>query len=740
MDNLSKNINKCRICKSIKLSNVISLGEQYITSRFPLYGDWDFPKVEVDLCLCGECNLLQMVQTTLSKELYENEYGYRSGINNTMKNHLKDYNKEIQSIVVELTHEDIILDIGSNDSTMLNFYPKENKNLVGIDPTGLQFKKYYNRAFLIPDYFTKDNFNKNYGKNIKKCKIVSSISMFYDLPDPVQFAKDVYEILDEDGIWTCEQSYLLSMLKRNSIDTICHEHLEYYSLKQIKFIADRTDFKIINVMFNDCNGGSFRVYLSKKNSFEYTECFDLINKILKEEEDFGLNKKETYENFLLRCDNEVNKLNNLLDTINSNGMNTYIYGASTKGNCLLQYANIDESIIKYAVERNLDKVGKMTNTGIEIINEETMRKDPPNYLLILPYHFKEEIIVRESEFLKNGGQLIFPLPVLDVVSYSKKVLITGCDGHISYYVKELFKLDKEKYSLYGIGHLNEKYEKNVLKYYFDMSEYKMLYFVLDILKPDIVIHLASISNSSEAFNNPIKTLEINGMSCVNLCYIIYETKMKTILFNASSSEMYKGHEVYNIEDNDTHKYHLHPYSIAKIMAHNMIDFYRENYNLPFSNGILFTTESKYKKKSFLLNKVSEHIKIWKKTKDVLKLGSLGSYRNIIHASDVASAIEKIVNCNKPDNYLICNENSYKVFELVEYLYSLENIYLYEKIIDDKLFYYDKTTNMCVIEISNEKIGYDVVDTNISGKPDKLKSIGWKPVININKILKEIFYG
>ena len=740
MNNLSNNINICRICKSIKLTNVISLGEQYITSRFPLYGDWDIPKIEIDLCLCEECNLLQLVKTTPSKELYEYEYGYRSGISNTMKNHLKDYNKEIQSIVVELTHEDIILDIGSNDSTMLNFYPKENKNLIGIDPTGSQFKEYYNRAVLIPDYFTKDNFNKNYGKNIKKCKIVSSISMFYDLPDPVQFAKDIYEILDEDGIWTCEQSYLLTMLKRNSIDTICHEHLEYYSLKQIKLIADLTDFKIINVMFNDCNGGSFRIYFAKKNSLEYTECVDLINKILKEEEDYEINKKETYENFMLRCDYEVNKLNNLLNTINDNGMNTYIYGASTKGNCLLQYANINETIIKYAVERNLNKVGKMTNTGIEIISEETMRKEPPNFLLVLPYHFKEEIIVRESEFLKNGGQLIFPLPILDVVSYSKKILITGCDGHISHYVKELFKLDKEKYSLYGIGNLNEKYEKNVLKYYFDMSEYEVLNFVLDILKPDVIIHLAGISNSSDAFNNPIKTLKVNGMSCVNLCDIIHKKKMKTILFNASSSEMYKGHEVYDIKDNDTHKHHLHPYSIAKIMGHNMVDFYRENYNLPFSNGIIFTTESKHKKKSFLLNKVSEHIKIWKKTKDVLKLGNLGSYRNIIHASDVASAIEKIVNGDKPDNYLICNENSYKVFELVEYLYSLENIYLYEKIIDDKVFYYDKITNICVIEIINENVGYDVVETNINGKPNKLQSIGWKSVVNINTILKEIFYG
>lgn len=735
MTNLVSEIDKCRLCNSKDFEKVISLGQQYITSRFPSYGNFNFPKIPVDLCLCHTCGLLQMFQTTLSEELYGHEYGYRSGISNTMRKHLLEYNKEILSTVVELTEDDMILDIGSNDSTMLNFYPEKYKNIVGIDPTGFQFKEYYTRAKLIANYFTKENYINEFGI-AKKCKIVSSISMFYDLPDPVAFAEDIYEILHDDGIWTCEQSYLMSMLKRNSIDTICHEHLEYYALKQIKIIADLVGFKIINVLFNDCNGGSFRIYFSKKKSNKYKECVETTNKILKEETEYGLYNVITYKRFIESCDCQVKKLKDFLHNVNENGKNTYIYGASTKGNCLLQYGNIGENYIKYAVERNLQKVGKMTNTGIEIIDEETMRKEPPDFLLVLPYHFKEEIINREHEFLKNGGQLIFPLPELEIVGYSKKVLITGCEGHIAKYVKELLH---NEYCLYGIGHKNKCYEKEskILKYYFDICDYAKLENVLDTIRPDIVIHLASISNSSVCFENPIKTIETNGLVTAKLCDIIYRNKMDTILFNASSSEMYKGHNIYFIEEDDTNKYHLHPYSISKIMGHNMIDFYRNNYGLKYYNGVFFTIESKYKQNTFLLNKVSLHASKWKETKEILSLGSLGSYRNILHAYDASKAIEKIIKSNKPGNYLICNENNHKVFDLVESIYKLCDIHLFKKNKDGVVFYYDKKTNLPVINIVNENKGYDTCDTDIDGRPIKLKALGWKPIVKINDILCEI---
>jgi GDP-mannose 4,6-dehydratase len=313
-------------------------------------------------------------------------------------------------------------------------------------------------------------------------------------------------------------------------------------------------------------------------------------------------------------------------------------------------------------------------------------------------------------------------------------LITGCDGHISKYVKELFGL---KYDLYGIAHLNKKYEKGILKYYFDISDKSKLEFFLDTIKPDIIIHLAGISNSADAYQNPIKTLEINGLVTAYLCDIIHKKQMKTILFNSSSSEMYKGHNIYKVDENDTHKYHLHPYSIAKIMGHNMVDFYRETYDLPFSNGIFFTIESKDKNNSFLLNKVSCHAKKWNKTKEVLVLGNLSSYRNILHAYDAANAIEKIIKSNKFGNYLICNTETHKVIDLVKYIYSLCEIELYENIIDDKTYYYENKTHLPVIELTSEQKGYDTTITNIDGSPTKLLEMGWTPTIYIHDILCEI---
>jgi len=431
-------------------------------------------------------------------------------------------------------------------------------------------------------------------------------------------------------------------------------------------IADLANLKIIDIKFNECNGGSFRIYFAKRSSDKYVESTELINSILENETRNKLRSKDTYIKFMEKCDSEIAKLKRFIDLVNKNGQSVYIYGASTKGNCLLQYANITESDIKYAVERNLNKVGKMTSTGIPIISEEEMRQSPPDFLLVLPWHFRDEIIKRESTFLNNGGQFIFPLPNFEIYSSKKRLLITGCDGFISSYIKgsELFK-----YNLYGIGRSNYKYENGILKSYFDMNNTEHLENFLSIVKPDIIIHLASLSSSSYAFYNPIETLYTNGMLVAHLCDIIHRNNWNTILFNAVSSDMYKGHERYMVSEDDTHKYHDHPYSIAKIMGSSIVDFYRKTYNYNFSNGIIFTTESKDKGDNFLLKKISNHIKDWKSgNRDPLEIGNLDSYRNIIHVSDVVSAIHTIINQNRGDTYLICNDNGNQMRDYVEKMY------------------------------------------------------------------------
>jgi len=724
------NINSCRICGSTELKVVISLGEQYITSRFPTYGDFTTPKTPIDLCVCKKCRLLQLLQTTFSSELYEYEYGYRSGISNTMREHLKQYQCEILSIV-NLDEGDTIVDIGSNDSTMLQYYSSKLKR-IGVDPTGKQFKEYYGAVELIPNYFTYENFTEVYGDT--KCKLVSSISMFYDLPDPVQFAKDISSILVENGIWTCEQSYMPTMIKTNSIDTICHEHLEYYSLHQVKEIADRANLKIIDVKFNDCNGGSFRVYFAKKESSLYNENVELINKILNDEIEYGLLDDDIFVKFMSNCDIEVKRLRDFVDTVNKNGKKMYIYGASTKGNCLLQYAKIGENDMKYAVERNVKKIGKMTNTGIEIIGEETMRENPPDYLLVLPWHFREEILVREKDFLNAGGQFVFPFPHFEIVGSKPKLLITGCDGMIAHYVKYRFA----DYNLYGIGRSSEtkpkpNYDVNITKFHFDMNDTTLLEHTLSIIKPDAIVHLASISSSHYAFENPVETLCNNGLLTAKLCDIIHKKGWKTKLFNASSSEIYKGHVDYQIKENDFNMFHLHPYSIAKTMSHNIVEFYRITYGLPFSNGVIFTTESPLKKPVFLLNKIAKHIKEWKSgNKTVLQLGNLDSYRNILHASDVANAIHVIFSQENGDTYLICNNESHKVYDLVVKLYSSSGV----EVTRAENGLKETGSGLQILAIENKQLGFDSIPTNIRGDATKLKELGWIPLLSVENILED----
>lgn len=389
----------CRICKTSNTEEVIDLGHQVITSRFPIYRDFSTPTTHICLIQCRECGLVQLRDLVDSHELYEHMYGYRSGLNPMMRKHLEDYNHELQS-KVSLRPGDAVLDIGSNDATFLRAYP-DTLTRVGCDPTGIQFAEFYDGLTLIPTYFTASAIGD------RKFKAVSSISMFYDLPDPVQFAKDVYSVLADDGVWTLEQSYILTMLERNSIDTICHEHVEYYALRQIKCIMDLAGFVITDVSKNDCNGGSFRIYVAKSGQET-----PMVKSWLEEEARHALDDPETYRAFERSCKKQVDKLKAYL----AENPSTYIYGASTKGNCLLQYAGITETHVPYAVERNPEKIGKMTSTGIPIISEETMRATPPQNLLVLPWHFRTAIIEREAEFLRRGGTLVFPFPTFELVT------------------------------------------------------------------------------------------------------------------------------------------------------------------------------------------------------------------------------------------------------------------------------------------------------------------------------------
>ena len=407
-------LSQCRICKSKDLIEVVNLGEQYLASRFPYENEkGKVPKSPVVLVMCIKCSLVQLKYTIKQMDMYEYDYGYKSSISNTMREHLKLYNSEVQKIV-KLTKNDWVLDIGSNDGTFLDYYPECNK--LGCDPTGKQFADYYLYKNLVPTYFSFENIRSKFP--LEKFKIITSIAMFYDLPDPVQFVKDVCKLLTDDGIWSFEQSYALYMVNKNSLDTICHEHLEYYNIKNILDILKKSNMKCIDVSFNESNGGSMRFVVAKKESI-YEE-IDLTDFLEKEKH---LYNPKTYHEWFENCSKEIAKTVDFIYKIKNNGEKIYVYGASTKGNTLLQFANIDSYDIDYAVERNPDKFNRFTpGTNIPIIMEEEMHKDPPKYMLVLPWHFKDEIVKRESEYLNDGGTLIFPLPEFTLITKKNEFL------------------------------------------------------------------------------------------------------------------------------------------------------------------------------------------------------------------------------------------------------------------------------------------------------------------------------
>lgn len=414
-----KEIERCRISGSTNLKSVINLGEQSLTGVFPKTKKEKITTGPLELVLSMDdgsgqfCELLQLKHSYDHSELYGENYGYRSGLNSSMIAHLKDIvNKCIK--YVSLKQNDLIIDIGSNDGTLLKQYPQNSYLLAGIDPTGLKFQKYYTANItLIPEFFTSRAIKDKFGN--KRAKIITSIAMFYDLENPIDFVKDVHETLDDEGIWVLEQSYMPLMVQMNAYDTICHEHLEYYGLKQIKWLFDKVGFKILDVELNNINGGSCKLIVSK-NTSKKQECIKLVSAILENERNLQLHTLEPFKKFEKKMIKHRNELRLIIDKINRDNKKVFGYGASTKGNVILQYCGLTADEIPYIAEVNEDKFGSYTpRTNIPIISEKEAKAMKPDYFLVLPWHFKENFLVREKEYLEGGGKFIFPLPEIEIL-------------------------------------------------------------------------------------------------------------------------------------------------------------------------------------------------------------------------------------------------------------------------------------------------------------------------------------
>jgi NDP-4-keto-2,6-dideoxyhexose 3-C-methyltransferase len=409
-----KTILNCRICGNEHLDSVMKLGEQALTGVFPRSLSETITTGPVELVKCSStdgCGLVQLKQSYDISEMYGINYGYRSGLNDSMVRHLHSKVEKVISLDI-LNPGDLVIDIGSNDATTLRAYPQDRFQLVGIDPTGIKFSDYYPKEIeLIVDFFSANVIAKKIPG--KKAKVITSFSMFYDLEDPIAFAREIESSLSDDGVWIFEQSYLPAMLRTNSFDTICHEHLEFYALKQINWIADKAGLKVLDVEFNDINGGSFSIIAAKIGS-KYVPNHALLNKILEDEKALGLDTTKAFDGFMIRVEKARSDLLHFLIEAKQSGKKVYGLGASTKGNVLLQYFGISIDLICAVGEVNEDKFGAFTpGTLIPIISQQELLNAKPDYLVVLPWHFRN--FFEHSPDLK-GCKLVFPLPEFQIVT------------------------------------------------------------------------------------------------------------------------------------------------------------------------------------------------------------------------------------------------------------------------------------------------------------------------------------
>lgn len=405
-------IERCRVCGSSDISDLYSIGDLYI-SNFPEKSD-DGIKAPLEMVMCENCSLVQLRDTAPQELMYARFYWYRSGVTQTMRYALRDITKSIEDRI-ELNPGDVVLDIGSNDGTMLRTFEKEGIIKVGVEPaSNLAEEGAKGIDYFINDFWKYESYMDIVGK---KAKVITAIGMFYDMEDPNEFIRDAALALEDDGIFVAQLMCLKNMLDTNDVGNICHEHLEFYSLVSLEYLFDKNGFEIIDIDHNEVNGGSYRVFAGLKggNPPKVEGASARIQKY--RETEATLESKEAHMEFFARIEENKKKCVDFIKQEVTNGKSVWIYGASTKGNTILQYYGLDHTLIEGASERSPEKWGKCTvGTGIPIVSEEEARKAQPDYFLVLPYAFFDEFYKREEEWRNKGGKFIVPLPQFRIVS------------------------------------------------------------------------------------------------------------------------------------------------------------------------------------------------------------------------------------------------------------------------------------------------------------------------------------
>jgi NDP-4-keto-2,6-dideoxyhexose 3-C-methyltransferase len=411
-------ISKCLLCGNPDLKPILDLGKQPLSSVFPRPGDRDPSVSPLELVRCNTatkrdgCGLVQLRHIAELTEMYGKTYGYFSSISPTMVEHLASKIPVIESYT-KLGKGDVVLDIGCNDGTLLNAYGAgRGLTRIGMDPSAEKFKASYQRDIrVVYDFFSEKGVRSLIGD--AECKVITSIAMFYDLEDPLGFMKQVRALLAKDGVWMLELSYFPLLCTQLTYDQICHEHLTYFSLSHMQWMVKKADMRILDVTFNDINGGSFALVVGREDG-PHKANSKKIDQILAEEA--PLDTAAPYKRLHNRVIEHREEIRHFFELTGAAGKRVYGYGASTKGNIVLNYCGITAKDLIAIGDRNPEKDGLTTpGTHIPIVAHSKLPKDKADYLFVFIWHFRKEVIRDEVEYLKGGGKLVFDLPRLHVV-------------------------------------------------------------------------------------------------------------------------------------------------------------------------------------------------------------------------------------------------------------------------------------------------------------------------------------
>src|SRR3989344_695019 len=405
-------IERCRVCSCSTLRSLYSLGELYVSNFVKDASNG--VKAPLDMMMCDHCRLVQLRDTAPQELLYARFYWYRSGVTDKMKKALRTITESIEKRVL-FADGDIVLDIGSNDGTMLRTYARKNLVTEGIEPaSNLAEEGRRGLSYFLNDFWNYESYDNLVGK---KAKVITAIGMFYDMEDPNQFIADAAKALSDDGVFVAQLMCLKNMLEANDIGNICHEHLEFYSLSSLEFLFEKNGLELVDIEHNLVNGGSYRVYAGLKdgNPPRIQGAEERLARFRYEEQ--SIDSEQVHRDFFQRVECNKKACVDFIRGEVAHGKRVWVYGASTKGNTILQYYGLDHTMIEAASERSPEKWGKFTvGTGIPIVSEEEARQANPDYFLVLPYAFFDEFYKREEAWRKGGGTFIVPLPEFRVVS------------------------------------------------------------------------------------------------------------------------------------------------------------------------------------------------------------------------------------------------------------------------------------------------------------------------------------